>query len=440
MSSLLGRPLPDWFDDAKLGIFIHWGLYSVPAFAPTRTTPLELDKEMGVPGFFGSIPYAEWYRNSMEIEGSATQQHHNATYGADFTYDRFAPMFAEATAAWDASAWADAFRASGARYAVLVTRHADGYAMWPTAHPHPHIPNWNSERDYVGEFVDAVRSRGLRAGLYYCAGMDWTYAGLGMQDLGEVFAGIPRSDDYVARCDAHYKELIATHRPDLLWNDIAYPESAEPIIAHYYGVVPDGVVNDRFDPFGAVSGTAHVDYLSVEYSGAPPIPNKKWEATRSFGNSFAYNREESEEHMISADDLIWALADVVSRGGNMLLAVGPDADGSIPRAQAERLEGLGTWLATNGDAIYATRPWANAPSQDNVRYTSTPDNVFAIVNSDVTMLEGIRLAEGVRVSVIGDGDIAWTQRDEGVELISAPKDLSVINLGSVAGTTERGDP
>lgn len=102
----LHRPLPAWFDDAKLGIFVHWGPYSVPAFAPTRTTPLELDREMATPGFFATIPYSEWYQNALAIPGSETHRHHVATYGETLTYDGFAPRFADASARWDPSGWA----------------------------------------------------------------------------------------------------------------------------------------------------------------------------------------------------------------------------------------------------------------------------------------------------------------------------------------------
>lgn len=424
MSAFLGRPLPEWFDDAKLGIFIHWGLYSVPAFAPTRATPLELDREMAEPGFFETIPYAEWYRNALAIDASETQRHHAATYGERFTYDRFAQMFTDASASWNVSEWADVFSAAGARYAVFVTKHADGYTMWPSTHPHPREPGWSAQRDYVAEFAQAVRSRGLRLGLYYCAGMDWSFTGEGMRDLADVMTGIPRTPEYTERTDAHYRELIAEHQPDLLWNDIAYPTSPDPLLAHYYEAVPDGVVNDRFDPFGVLSGTAHADYLSVEYTAAPPIHGKKWEATRSFGNSFAYNRAETEDHLIGIDQLIQSLADVVSRGGNLLLAVGPEADGTIPRAQAERLEGLGAWLAVHGDAIYGTRPWpdAPAPAQERVRYTSSTDAVYAIVSGNgrtTTMLDDIRLDEDAKVSVLGEGPVRWEQRDLGVEVAAA---------------------
>ena len=309
-----------------------------------------------------------------------------------------------------------------------MTKHADGYTMWPGAHPHPDEPAWSAQRDYVAEFARAMRGRGLRLGLYYCGGMDWSFAGLGMRDLGDVIAGIPRSPEYIERTDAHYRELIAAHRPDLLWNDIAYPTSAETLLAHYYDAVPDGVVNDRFDPLGVLSGTAHVDYLTVECSAASPIPEKKWEATRSFGNSFGYNRAETEDQLIGVEELVRSLADVVSRGGNLLLAVGPDADGTIPSAQAERLKGLGAWLAVFGEAIYGTRPWPDAPGRGEVKYTSTTDAVFAVVPGATRLLEDIRLDDEAIVSLVGEGPVRWDRRETGVELATARAGTVAIRL------------
>ena len=378
------RALPAWFDDAKLGIFVHWTAAAVPAYAPIMDSPFDLAAGGG--GWEEAMrcsPYVEWYQNSISIEGSPAALHHAEHHG-DLPYDAFVEEFLDGHAGWQPSPWADLFRAAGARYVVLVTKHHDGVLLWPSATRNPHKERWASERDLVGDLAGAVRERGLRFGTYYSGGLDWTFGGLPMTDFQSMFTAIPQTEGYLAYADAHWAELIERYRPDVLWNDIGYPAAADlgGLFERYYAAVPDGVVNNRFDWMGQTAGAVHCDFVTPEYS-TKGDPNRKWESTRGIGTSFGFNREESDETYLSPDELVRMFVDVVAHGGNLLLNVGPAGDGTIPWAQAQRLLALGWWLRTNGDAVYGTRPWhrtEGATGEDQeVRYTTRDGDLYAIV-------------------------------------------------------------
>jgi alpha-L-fucosidase len=387
--SLATHPLPTWFDDAKFGIMIHWGIFTIPAWAETVIDPGEwlcCGKLLEAPGygreFFTHIPYVEWYQNTILIDGSPAQLHHAATYGATFPYENFRPQFEAAATAWSADAWADLFRDAGARYVVLVTKHHDGFALWPTAVPHPTRPGWNMARDVVGELSSAVRSRCMRMGLYYSGGFDWS---IKPGPVATVFDGLtvmPQTPEYIAYADAQWRELIERYRPAALWNDIGYPGNPFPLFADYYNAVPDGVINDRFS---VLAGTTHHDYVTPEFTVLADISAAKFETVRGMGRGFGYNQNETESDLETADGLVRLLVDVVSKNGNLLLNVGPMADGTVPQAQVDRLHAIGAWLQVNGTAIFATRPWTRAEGVTGdgtpVRFTASRDGarVYAAV-------------------------------------------------------------
>lgn len=370
--------MPSWFADAKLGIFIHWGVFSIPAWAPTTGGMFDQ------PDPFRNTPYTEWYLNSLALEGSPVQTHHRETYGDDYSYDEFAPQFKDAIRGWDPGIWADLFASAGARYVVLVTKHHDGFLLWPSAHPNPFKEGWQSARDLVGELAVAVRERGLTYGLYYSGGLDWTFGGLGIDSMRSLVKAIPQSDEYARYADAHWRELIERYEPAVLWNDIGYPTAGDSprLFADYYNGHPEGLVNNRFDFLGVSGGTAHADFTTPEYATMDEITAAKWEACRGIGHSFGLNRNAPADDLLSVDALVHLLVDIVSKNGNLLLNVGPAADGRIPHAQAERLLGLGWWLKVNGEAIYDTRPWTRAMGTSlealDIRFTMSGDGVYAI--------------------------------------------------------------
>jgi alpha-L-fucosidase len=351
------RPLPVWYDEAKFGIFVHWTAATVPAFAPVGPSPFEIAETDGWEASLARSPYVEWYLNSLSIAGSPVAEYH-AEHFPGSSYDDFVAAFLGGHAGWRPEAWARLFAAAGARYVVLVTKHHDGVTLWPTATPNPFRAGWSAARDVVGDLSEAVRAAGLRFGTYYSGGLDWTFGGLPITDVGSMIRAVPQSDEYRDYADAHWRELIDRYRPSLLWNDIGYPASAdlEALQTYYYERVPDGVVNDRFR-WAAPEAEVHADFVTPEYSTTAPADGRKWESTRGVGSSVGYNRMEGPDDYLSACDLVRLVADVIARGGNLLLNVGPMVDGRIPWVQAERLLALGWWLDGNGEAIYGTRPW-----------------------------------------------------------------------------------
>jgi alpha-L-fucosidase len=387
--SLSQHPLPKWYDDAKLGIFIHWGLYSVPGWAKgTDKTFEELMAGGSVLEWFNNNPYAEWYLNSLKLEGSTTRAYHEKTFGADFPYDGFVPMFNAAIKKWDPQEWAKIFREAGAGYVVLTTKHHDGFTLWPSRHPNPFKSQYAAERDLVGELSQAVSANGMKMGLYYSSGLDWTFNPKPIKELMDLFTGVPQQQEYVRYVENHWRELMERYNPFVLWADIGSPQAFNPanVIADFYNRQPEGVVNDRhkmeMSPTGFGSAV-YYDFNTPEYRILDSIASKKWETCRGIGKSFGYNQLEDAETFLSVEELIESFVDIVSKNGNLLLNIGPRADGSIPQGQLERLQGLGAWLKVNGEAIYGTRPWnvamANTATGERVRFTRKDGSIYLIL-------------------------------------------------------------
>ena len=357
--SLQQHVVPQWFGEAKFGVFVHYYPSSVPAYAPINDDPFTLAREKGAYIAFTECPYSEWYMNSLACEGSSVHQHHLATYG-DKPYDEFVAEFYEASAGWQPQRWADLFAAAGAKYCVMGTKHLDGVLLWPSKFTNPYKgPAWTSPRDIVGDAFDAIRSVGIRMGMYYCGGLDLTFQGLGYNSWETIFAAVPQSDEYRDYALGHYYELIERYTPDLIWNDVGFPgfgQGAAQLMADYYNGNPNGIINDRFDPIGVALGTSHADYITPEYALGFIRNDKPFEWCRGIGTSFGYNQIEDETTYMSSRELIQLLINVVADGGNLLLNVGPTASGEIPFAQQQRLLDIGQWLKVNGAAIYSTTP------------------------------------------------------------------------------------
>ncbi|MFZ4718024.1 MAG: alpha-L-fucosidase [Ilumatobacteraceae bacterium] len=422
-----GRPLPGWYDDAKFGIFIHWGPYAVPCYAPVDHDMGDLMAAGNWTEIFKCSPYTEWYLNSWSLEGSPVAQHHAATYG-DRTYADFVEEFRARSAGADMGQWADLFQQAGARYVVPVTKHHDGFLMWRSDVPNPHRDHWMAERDHVGELAAAVRERGMRFGLYYSGGLDWTFNPPPVADLMGLITNVPNSPEYGEYLMAHVRELIGRFSPSVLWNDIGWPAHLDPndLFAEYYAAVPDGVVNDRFNMIAVAQGLLHADFNTPEYNATAGA--MKWEVCRGIGRSFGYNRMEDESTMPSVDDNIWMLCDIVARGGNLLLNVGPGADGQIPMAQVLRVTTLGWWLRINGDAIHGTTPKGTSVTADGrpVGFTAKDGVTYAIVKGAPADEVGFALdrpGDGAEVRMLGNSRVLPHTWADGTLRITLPDHL-----------------
>ena len=346
--SLNQRGYPQWFQDAKLGIFIHWGLYSVPAYASKEG-------------------YGEWfYRGLMQKVPERTRI---MSYYADTTKPVF-DQYKELTQYWHAELWnpddwAQMFKDAGAKYVVLVTKHHDGYCLWDS----PFQPEWNSvvsgpRRNIVEELTTAVRDKGLRMGFYYSL-PEWT-------NPRHIWMVDPDNeiDDYVDNYMVpQFKELVERYKPELLFSDGDWNNTAEQLrstylISWYYNTVgKDAIVNNRWG-----NGTKH-GFLTPEYSAGIANTEVPWAECRGFGRSFGLNRNEDLDNYMTDKELIQHFVELVAHGGGMTLNVGPYADGTIPLIQQERLRALGKWLKINGEAIYGTRPY-EIPCQRTTTFAS----------------------------------------------------------------------
>ena len=358
--SLDSRATPDWFPDAKFGIFIHWGLYSVPAFAPRGT-------------------YAEWYWHAKDGDqtgkhqaavgrAAATQKFHNRIYGEDFEYSDFRSQFTANM--FEPTEWAKVFKRSGAKYVVLTSKHHDGYCLWPSKEATESFGMpWNSVdsgpfRDLVGDLTDAVREEGIKMGLYYSI---WDWFNPYWPEVDQPTRRKKPCNDVTLKKYIHkvmypqFKEIVEKYQPALIFSDGDWWMDEErwqtkPLLAWLFNNAPNKdevVINDRW---GKVR-KEHGGYYTTEYGSGFTDPNILWEENRGIGKSFGYSRVETYDDYNTGELLIFMLCDIVSRGGNFLLDIGPTADGRIPVVMEDRLVQIGEWLDVNGEAIYGSRRW-----------------------------------------------------------------------------------
>ena len=333
--SLDSRDVPEWYTDAKFGIFIHWGVYSVPAWAPKGN-------------------YSEWYQHALHDSASKTLEYHEKTYG-DMSYYKFGDMFKAEL--FNPDEWAQLFEKSGAKYIVLTSKHHDGFCLWPSKEADREwgFP-WNAtevgpKRDLLGDLFKAVRKTSVHPGMYYSL-YEW-YNPLWLADKNKFVA---------EHTWPQMKELINTYQPDVFWTDGEWDASenvwkSRQFLAWMYNESPvkDKVVT--YDRWGSGVRFHHGGVYTPEYQPDLDFADHPWEESRGMGFSYGYNREEDSWDYNSAQSLVLQLIDKVSRGGNFLLDIGPDSHGKIPPIMQERLLNIGEWLKINGEAIYGTSRW-----------------------------------------------------------------------------------
>jgi len=390
-SSLDQREIPQWWVDAKFGIFIHWGPYSVPAYAPVDEVDGVYEK------------YAEHYLNKLIENNRFFKEYHQEQYGENFDYRDFAPLFKAEF--FDADKWAELFKKSGAGYVVLTSKHHDGYCLWPSKESN----GWNSvvtgpEKDIIEELSTAVRKQGMKMGLYYSL-LEWNHP-LYAEESIEKWV-----DEHMM---PQMKDLVTRYQPEVIfadgeWDFHSAELKSEEFLAWLYndsGVKESVVVNDRW---GKETRSKHGGYYTTEYDLIGDDLNTSriehpWEESRGIGTSYGYNQFENLSHYSTSKELIDLLIDKVSNGGSLLLNVGPKANGLIPVIMQQRLNDIGKWLEVNGEAIYGTRAWENSPDdmqEKGVYYTLKGNDLYVICTEWPEQLQVDGVAKTAQVSMLG---------------------------------------
>ncbi|QZT37557.1 alpha-L-fucosidase [Halosquirtibacter xylanolyticus] len=395
------RMIPSWYQDAKFGIFIHWGPYSVPSWSPVGT-------------------YTEWYQKwlvSRNIFGNnnpdpkAIPNFQDRVYGESSSYYDFGKMFKAEL--YNPNLWAKLFRRSGAKYVVLTSKHHDGFTLWPNREAQDMRQfKWNSgevgaKKDLIAPYMSAMREEGLKAGLYYSL-YEWYHPWYVDSD--------PR---FVTKhYHPQFKDLVNRYVPDLIFADGAwdhddrYWRSGE-LLTWLYEESPCKeyvVINDRW-----FKGCRHKHggYRTTEYEVKGMEGDKPWEENRGMGFSFGYNRAENIENYTSAKALVLMLCDLVSMGGNLLLNVGPRADGTIPVIMQERLLQIGKWLDVNGEAIYGTRKWHRSFQWSEGDRDYTSKKKVSYVGGDYILKQTVRSSKGKAVK-----ELFFTKKGDDLYAIS----------------------
>lgn len=453
--SLQKMPVPAWFDDGKIGIFIHWGPYSVIGY------------KKGGAGYAEHVPkllYADsehYYPYMKERWGGTPPEFGYKDIIAEFTAEK-----------WNPAEWARLFREAGSRYVVLTAEHHDGWANWDSD-----LTPWNAvdkgpRRDLVGDLGKAVRELGMKYAPSYHRERHTGFFAKELYvvnseprpDIAEEVRRMPEAaslygpfsydkafvDDYVAR----WKEIQEKYQPDFLWVDDVpiftrdgnkAPKKFKPEIQYFYdqfrlmitdfmnegakrgqAVYCNNKGGNRNWPAGV--GCLEKDNLKLKVIGP------KWQSCTTFGTSYGYLAAEEDPNYPhrkkSVEQVIHEMVEVVSRNGNFLINIGPKADGTIPAWQVERLRAMGDWLKINGDAIYGTRYWKeNTQKNEHLSFTTKGKTLYAIKcdrPKAVFTLEATAGWDKSRVKSIklmgSDAHVRWTMTSSGLQIIP-PRDL-----------------
>ncbi len=419
--SLKNIPVPSWFDDAKFGIFIHWG------------------------------PQAVCESNGLRLNPP------------DFGHKDIVPLFKAEH--WNPDAWAELFHEAGARYVILTSEHHDGYALWASQLTEWCATKVGPGRDLVGELALACRARGLRfAPSYHRERHNGFFATANtrflvdarprpeiaaeiarMPDAASLYGPFTINDAYIADYVARWQELQRNYEPDFMWIDdipLFYHADVNHLQARKFTEALKTMIADYFND--AVAQGREV-YLNNKGRTQPNWPlgigcrswdrsqfdeiGPKFQCPMTMGRSWFYRRDEDQaDSYKSTAELIHILVDVVSKNGNLLLNIGPKADGTIPAGQRRRLLEMGEWLSVNGQAIYGTRPW-KTHGEGDIRFTAKGRMLYAVFMKKpspelaVPSTKGWQSSDVKAVTLLGGGELAWSVDENGlhVRMSATPK-------------------
>ncbi len=448
--SLQQYTIPEWYINAKFGIFIHWGVYSVPAFGN------------------------EWYPRNMYLEGSPEFEHHLKTYGphTEFGYKDFIPMFTAEK--FDADEWAQLFKEAGARYVMPVAEHHDGFPLYDSDLSEWTAAKMGPGRDIIGELAAATRAQDMVFSVSSHRAEHWWFMDGGrrfpsdVQDpayadfYGPAVTASPvkrstewKSKDWQPRPDAKFLEdwlarcceVVDKYQPQVVWFDwwieqIVFEPYLQRFAAHYYNRGDEwgkGVaINHKFDAYP--EGTTVFDIERGQLSDIRPL---FWQTDTSVSkNSWGFIDVHDYK---TAGDIVGDLVDIVSKNGALLLNVGPKPDGTIPEPEQAMLRDIGRWLAVNGEAIYDTRPWqvyGEGPTQvaegeftdtkrsdftsQDIRFTQQGNNLYAICLSwpdgetvvhSLSNESAFQADQIANITMLGsDEKLDWSQAGDGLHI------------------------
>jgi alpha-L-fucosidase len=414
---------PDWFQDAKFGMFIDWGLWSVAGWAPK--------KEKGA-------MYPDWYEFRLDTD-SAFVKYHAKNWGKDFKRDDFIPLFTARE--YNPEKLVKLAADAGMKYVVPFSKHHSGFCLWPSSFTQRDASDMGPQKDLVKPIVESCKNNGLKFGFYFSV-EEWEYPLINedgkiktrlwatknrpsMEELEKKISGkIPVKDfakDYII---PQAVEFIDKYDPDLVWYDGEWETDVNELrtyeISAYFYNQAEGrkevAVNDRY---GTKDGKrlrfVRGDFFTSEYHSLTD-ENKKlthaWEECRGISQSFGYNWQDTEANVISSKAFIDMFVDIVAKGGNLLLIVNLDGKGALPELQGKRLIDIGKWLKVNGEGIYSTRPFKRQ-IDGTVAFTRSKDNqyVYAIMKEwpgQQLNLKGIKPAKGSKIEMLGsDNPLEW---------------------------------
>ncbi|EGN92791.1 glycoside hydrolase family 29 protein [Serpula lacrymans var. lacrymans S7.3] len=369
---------PTWWNQAKYGIFVHWGIYSVPAWGPPHS-------------------YAEWYDWSLHNppnSSSPTWEHHLETFGPDVVYDDFIANFTASK--WDPSAWLDLFENAGAKYFVLVTKHHDGYGLFDTKNTtHRSSVYLPPYRDFLREFMDTAKADypNLHRGTYFSL-PEWfnpyfAKYGFGQWPGGlahnafnaseiEPYTGILEIEDFLDDLQLpQMLDLALDYESEIMWCDIGGPNKTLDFAAQFYNnAMQTGRQVTMNNRCGAVP-----DFDTPEYATFGSLQTRAWETSEGMDPySYGLNTATNASEYKNGTTIIQTLVDVVSKNGNYLLDIGPTAEGEIIAPMMNNLLDAGKWLNYAGECVYNTTYWYQASQSPtaSVRFLSTP-TTFCVV-------------------------------------------------------------
>jgi len=466
--SLESHPVPQWFTDAKFGIFIHWGVYAVPAYHEWYV--VFMSPKSGFGRNLGGPPYtaAQGDLSDSVFHANIRQeanQYHRDNFGVDFAYDEFIPMFKAEN--YDPAAWAKLFEEAGARYVVMTAKHGDEFALWPSKYTSRNSMDIGPHRDLAGDLAKEVKSLGIKMGFYH----NTTYS-----FWDERYP----DKEWVEYMNNSIKELVDMYQPDILWGDVfvgpVRDENGKPlgaghwnskeVISYFYNHSkdPDEVVtNDRWGleaigpgvstqkPFSKhvhaqsanrwnVGNAAYLgDYQTPERRNITGILDMPWEICDALDpTSWGYNKRLPDDQYMTPNEVVDYLSDIVSKGGNLLINIGPKADGTIPEVMQNCLRGVGSWLKVNGESIYGSQTWSHygeGPSTGksgfssrdrhqfeagDVRFTRKGDNLYVIMlewpGKEIT-LTSLEAVDIKKASLLGSNEkVEWNKADDSVTI------------------------